>query len=154
LDYSVLELDQPLSDDFVSTIRTSPVAAGEALILIQHPDGLRKMIVTNGCVVSSLTAQDTVVAGSDYSHKCDSTCGSSGSPLMDARGYVVGLHHLEQYDDSSTSYYNMAVYMSKVIDGLNGNSVCSAGFNTQVQPAAIAGASDGRKILTRVKKVP
>jgi Trypsin-like peptidase domain len=135
LDYSVLELDHPVSDDFVSTIRTTPVAGGEALILMQHPDGLKKMIVTNGCVVSAQIAPDTVVAGSDYSHKCDSTDGSSGSPLMDAKGYVVGLHHLEQYDDKSKSYYNMAVNMSNLLGDLGGNS-------------------GGKSILPRIKRVP
>jgi S1-C subfamily serine protease len=112
LDYAVLKVTEDLPLDYVSTVDTSGVAEDQPLILMQHPLASKKMIVTDGCVVHGTTADNTPVPGSDFFHLCDSTDGSSGSPVMNRDGKVVGLHHIGRPVSGPIHYYNLALKIS------------------------------------------
>jgi V8-like Glu-specific endopeptidase len=65
---------------------------GAPLALIQHPGGEPKQVSFIQC---SALAQpvDGRGTGTDFTHTCDSAGGSSGAPVFDAGGHLVGLHH-------------------------------------------------------------
>jgi V8-like Glu-specific endopeptidase len=135
LDYSILTIDNPIPDSFVASVSTRDLLPGINLILMQHPDGSKKLTAADGCVVKAMSAPDTVLPDSDFSHLCDASGGSSGAPIMDLNGVVVGLHHMEQYDDDTKTYYNMAVKIKTL-------------FNE------ITKTEDGNKLVGALKVVP
>jgi len=109
LDYSLLQLDQPVSASFVSRINAGDPKTNESLILMQHPESHLKMIVTDGCLINKVNAVGTAVTDSDFYHLCDSLDGSSGSPVMNLQGEVVGLHHIYQYQNNVGHFFNLAL---------------------------------------------
>ena len=75
-------------------VRTSPVGADETLLMIHHPQCLPKQI-SQGCMAGqALPNWKNSALTTDFSHRCDSEGGSSGAPLFDKEGHLVGLHHL------------------------------------------------------------
>lgn len=74
-------------------------AGGTGLKIIHHPTCLPKRISFVNCKVGSRTdawrkRPDGSRPASDFTHSCDTEAGSSGGPIFDGRGEVVGLHHL------------------------------------------------------------
>ncbi len=70
--------DSPVPQEFVSHVQ-SVFTPGQALILMQHPEARRKMIVTDGCKVHDADASGTAdatgtpIKSSDFYHLCDSS---------------------------------------------------------------------------------
>lgn len=119
LDYSVLQLDLPIPQEFISHLNQADLAAGQALILMQHPEARRKMIVTEGCTVKNFDATGTPIPSSDFYHLCDSSDGSSGSPIMNTSGAVVGIHHMAQYHGEAGHFFNLALKMPVMLKDLS-----------------------------------
>lgn len=70
-------------------------ASATPVYVVQHPGGAPKRVALDGCVVKTADA----IAGvrgqtTDFGHICDTEEGSSGSPVLDLRNRVIGLHHL------------------------------------------------------------
>ena len=122
LDYSVLVLDAPVPQEFVSHVNPGFVTVGQALILMQHPEARRKMTVTEGCKVQDSDVTGTSIASSDFYHLCESSDGSSGSPVMNTSGAVVGVHHMAQYHGEANHFYNLALKISMVLKDLAGTT--------------------------------
>lgn len=110
-------------------------AAGDALVLIQHPGRRPKTIAVKDCRVVAAEVE-ALVAGTrtDFTHACDSEGGSSGAPLLDeATGRIVGLHHLALADPRSRDYLNFGVRAPALVEALRG-----------VLPAAVGAGAAGR----------
>lgn len=92
-DYALLRMsDSPGTSTGMLTFNTAGVAGGQQLYVIQHPAGQPKQISEDDCKVVAPT-EDGRTSGSDFSHLCDTLGGSSGSPVLNEMGQVVGLHH-------------------------------------------------------------
>jgi hypothetical protein len=82
------------------------VTQNQSLVAIQHPDGQAKQFSKIGCMPDQLQMVGLSSTRTDFSHKCDTLNGSSGTPLQllgdgDVIGPVVGLHHLGPRADST-----------------------------------------------------
>jgi S1-C subfamily serine protease len=104
-------------------LRGAPVATGNALVVLHHPECLPKQI-TDGCSVIDGARASWVGAQAnvDFTHKCDTQGGSSGGPIFDGQGRVVGLHHLgfDEAEDTQlkTNKLNGAIRMDAILSFL------------------------------------
>jgi hypothetical protein len=105
-------------------IRTRPVAVGESLALIHHPQCLPKQISRRGCNVVSTPFDNWIDASkkTDFTHRCDSEGGSSGAPVFDKDQNFVGLHHqgflATPTNPGQCDNFNRAVAASSLFDFL------------------------------------
>jgi len=117
LDYSIVKIDRELTD--VAKISVDNAKKGARLILIQHPEARPKLIAVvskTKCFIQQAPAKDRPT---DFYHLCDSSGGSSGSPVMDeASGVVYGLHHLGATDLKRHDYHNLAVSFRQITTDL------------------------------------
>ena len=96
---------------------------GELLSLIHHPICLPKRISFINCKVgASLPAwrakADGSIPATEFSHGCDSEAGSSGGPLFDSHGALIGLHHLGHDRDAlcrPVGHENRAVALQAIL---------------------------------------
>lgn len=65
------------------------LSEGEELFIVHHPGGQPKKLSRVGCFVGP----DRNLRHGRFLHQCDTVGGSSGSPIFDAGGSVVGIHH-------------------------------------------------------------
>jgi hypothetical protein len=114
LDYSLLSI--PTVNYPFAKISTKDLARATKLILIQHPSALPKKIAVKKCRVEEVRA---LGRETDFFHLCDSSGGSSGSPVMEeSTGVVFGLHHLGVSDPKTKDFHNLAVYFSEIFKDL------------------------------------
>jgi F-box protein 11 len=111
LDFELLRLSKAVRDWGIVTLGTEPHKKQE-FILIQHPDGGVKKIASK----CKLAKQRDKPADPEFFHLCDSSGGSSGSPVMDiSTGTVVRIHHIAVYGSSPKDVRNLAVKMSNIM---------------------------------------
>lgn len=97
LDYALLQLDAAVPEGVIPlSLSTAPTPVNQDSLLIQHPLGQPKQVAIVGCLPLDAVV-DGRAAGTDFSHRCDTAEGSSGSPVIVQTGddawCVVGLHH-------------------------------------------------------------
>ncbi|MFC3616458.1 trypsin-like serine peptidase [Lutimaribacter marinistellae] len=118
LDASVIELDSPPGEAF-GTIDIS--APGEdlsaPLMVIQHPGSQPKQISILDCTVNDPLV-DGRGPGTDFTHTCDTAGGSSGAPILDAQGRLVGLHHFG-FEDGEVWTANRGVHAELIANWLS-----------------------------------
>jgi V8-like Glu-specific endopeptidase len=103
VDYGIVTLPQPAqfpTRPFVAGATAPPLST--PIILIQHADGLPTQVVKTACGVA-LPHQPRL-----FGHTCSTMSGSSGSPLFDYNGNIVGLHEKGSNEGDPTSH-NIAV---------------------------------------------
>jgi S1-C subfamily serine protease len=88
------------------------------LAVIQHPASEPKKIA-RGCtaLTTEVAGISTVNLARDYAHRCDTAAGSSGAPILDEEGNVVGIHHLgfEQLSAGRCDRLNKAIRVEQLI---------------------------------------
>lgn len=103
-------------------VKAAPVQASDPIQLVHHPLGERKKISLKPCtVIDADRAGWRGTPKTEFTHKCDTEGGSSGGPVIDADGDLVGLHHLgfEFAADCRTSdKLNKAVHISHILKHL------------------------------------
>jgi hypothetical protein len=87
-DWAVIRVVQPLRDDWPPIKLSEAVdpVANEPAYIVQHPAGARKRL---GFVRNQVSSFDDRV----LHYLTDTQEGSSGSPVFDAHGRLIGLHH-------------------------------------------------------------
>jgi S1-C subfamily serine protease len=102
IDVLVMRLNRVDESSPVAKLATRAPLAGDKLVVVQHPFGAVQLVSRDAAcsVASPRTALRPSREGLDYSllealgftHKCDTLEGSSGSPVFDGEGDVIGLH--------------------------------------------------------------
>jgi V8-like Glu-specific endopeptidase len=93
LDYALLQLTgDPASTWGTLKLNNSDPAQQGTLFVVQHPAGQPKMISKVNCLAGAVPV-DGRAAATDFTHSCDTVGGSSGAPIFNENGEVIGLHH-------------------------------------------------------------
>lgn len=119
LDFALLRLGSALPVKYIAKLQSESLVLNMPLILFQHPDGSKKRVAESGCAVESVDSAGQTTSLTDFYHSCDSSGGSSGSPVVDINtGVVVGVHHVGTYNPDSANYHNLALKIQRLIDSL------------------------------------
>jgi V8-like Glu-specific endopeptidase len=119
-DIAILRLE-PLKQDAAPpalVIRTQPLS-DETVSIIHHPAANTKQVSMNCTAITDAIANvGTVDLSRDFAHRCDTEGGSSGAPVLDTTGRVVGIHHLgfKRPAPNACDFLNKAVQAGKLID--------------------------------------
>ena len=103
LDVTAVRLSAPPGAEFgVVDIPDPPVEPTGPLIIIQHPGDLPKHVSVLECAMIASPVSGRA-PNSDFTHTCDTAQGSSGAPILNAAGQLVGVHHFgfEEAPDSA-----------------------------------------------------
>ena len=128
LDFAVLELDEQLQGVSPIPLAENETAPGVQTYLVQHPGGEHKQLAEVGCqVIDARSPGIDPASATDFTHRCDTIGGSSGSPVVvvasDAAApnrifCVTGLHHWGFEDGGDYATKNRAVTMSEILTKL------------------------------------
>ena len=125
LDYAVLELRGRPGDTWGElALSAADPASEEVLFLIQHPAGEPKQISKINCSANIVPVKGRAPE-TDFTHTCDTIGGSSGSPLFDDTGKLIGLHHYGygEVGEDETWTENRAVRMVKILSDLTATAI-------------------------------
>lgn len=146
LDTAVLELAGEPGKRWNSlTLGETPAQDGERLFIVQHPAGEPKQISESDCTVFESISPGRQ-SRSDFAHRCDTLGGSSGSPVFNLSGEVVGLHHWGRDVSGRYSRANRAVRMELVSPLIKPEQPApeppgDTGSSTQIDISVDAGSS-------------
>ena len=121
LDVTAVRLSASPGEGFgVINVPEELVDPAGSLIIIQHPGDLPKRVSILDCEMIESPVSGRA-PNSDFTHTCDTASGSSGAPILNAAGQLVGVHHFgfEEAPDSEWSE-NRGVLATLVIAWLEG----------------------------------
>jgi V8-like Glu-specific endopeptidase len=101
---------------------TAP-AKDQEIRIVHHPAGKVKQLSWN-CVIRdpNYKGWENAVAQSEFTHGCDTEGGSSGAPVLDTNGALIGLHHLgfdfDQVKCEQTDRQNKAVKIASILEAI------------------------------------
>lgn len=100
---------------------------GENLFVIHHPVAKIKQVSSEQCTATNTNQSSWKNASllSEFHHTCDTEVGSSGAPMFNNEGLVVGVHHLgfEKDVNDVCDGRNKAINAEQVIKFLQENDV-------------------------------
>ena len=119
-DVTAFRIAPPPGDDFPPLQIAAPTTeppSGE-LVVIQHPGAVPKHVSFIECSFDTWPV-DGREPGSDFSHTCDTAKGSSGAPVFDLDGNLVGVHHFG-FQDAPNDFWteNRAVRIAPIAEWL------------------------------------
>ena len=117
LDYAIVRLAHaPEGVIPVSLTDLGKVAKGNDVVLIQHPSGAPKKISFG---------RITAIAGENRRLRYDANTkpGSSGSPVIDHNGELIGLHHAGDPNFDQMAKYNQAIPLHLIAADLDAKNV-------------------------------
>ena len=90
-DYAFLRVEGAPGDEWgIASQQIIPPQAGDSLLVIHHPLGQPKHVTRGGCRAA---APDAVgERGVQLFHLCDTLPGSSGAPIFNDDGQMIGIH--------------------------------------------------------------
>ena len=118
LDVTALRLTGSPGVDF-APISLPDVDTGEdvlqgPLFIVQHPGPHPKQVSFIDCGAAAWPV-DGRRAASDFTHTCDTAEGSSGAPVFNADGQLVGLHHFGFRDGSADIWHENRAVLAPLI---------------------------------------
>ncbi|MCF7702334.1 trypsin-like serine peptidase [Loktanella sp. M215] len=84
------------------------------LFIVQHPGPHPKQVSFIDCGAAA-SPVDGRAAASDFTHTCDTAEGSSGAPVFNAAGQLVGLHHFGFRDGSADIWHENRAVLAPLI---------------------------------------
>jgi hypothetical protein len=125
LDFAILQM-APLNGTGRArpiTLSRTPPKINDQIMVIHHPAARPKQI-SIGCTIvdANLKSWRKGVEGVDFGHRCDTEAGSSGAPVLNRDGLLVGLHHrgfdVDPRTCAQTDRINKAVRIDRILDFL------------------------------------
>jgi V8-like Glu-specific endopeptidase len=125
-DYAIFRI-KPLQQSIglppvVKIKQGNSVTDGMPIHIIHHPLGRVKYLTEQNCSIdtASYPSWFDKTSGVDFLHQCDTEGGSSGAPVFNQDGYVLGVHHSGYTQDSSGQCdgKNKAVKIDNILNDL------------------------------------
>lgn len=157
LDYAILQLKpvgrpgrkafegRPL--EIASAPITDPTPGDPKGLRIIHHAECKRKVLSHACTVKNASYKNWTEGAADqltdFSHDCDTEGGSSGAPVFDEMGRLVGLHHLgfTKQADASCDKENKAVHIHEILNDLKNATGEDAdlkhGLYQQIRDAAV-----------------
>jgi hypothetical protein len=155
-DYALCLLKRPVRRGVLMMAAAAPGA--KPLVVLQHPEGLIKHVSINDCAAAQEDVSGLGPGKTDFSHRCDTEPGSSGSPVQDAAsGWVVGLHHLGVMagtTDPTNQAVNMAEVLKHIHDRLTEIEARRRGLSKELTPVLKAALERGAAAAPNTASAP
>lgn len=101
-----------------AALSSAAISNGQGLQIVHHPSGARKRI-SYACNVIDPRYRGwrNGQVASEFTHQCDTERGSSGAPVFDINGRLIGLHHLgfAPTKDGTCDRTNKAVTIQSIL---------------------------------------